>query len=76
MKEEMMNLRQKQEGKNVKLIRVNSVLGKDKFSALEDGLWYTKTLEDKNYRRKVDVDSNDFLFIKQPEWGKKQKRFF
>jgi len=44
MKEEMMNLKQKQEGKNVILERINTKMGKDKFSALEYGLWYIKIL--------------------------------
>lgn len=69
MKEEMLNLQQKQEGKMIKLERINKRIGKDKFSALEYGLWYWKHIEDKNInRREVVQDLSQFLMIKNPTY--------
>lgn len=58
MKEEMMNLKQKQEGKSLILERINKRIQKDKFSALEYGLWYIKILEDKN----INTSDEDYEF--------------
>lgn len=66
LKEEMLNLQQKQEGKNLKLERINKRVNKDKFSALEYGLWYVKSLEDK-VKKKVDVDPINYFFAKKPK---------
>lgn len=67
MKEEMLNLQQKQEGKTIKLERINRRIGKDKFSSLEYGLWYLKQLEDKNINRRSQVSNIvDYLMFKQP----------
>lgn len=67
MKEEMLNLKQLREGKNVILKRINGKIGRDKFSALIYGLWYLKQEEDKNVVDRVDVDSDRFLMIKVPK---------
>lgn len=69
MKDEMLNLQQKQEGKTIKLERINRKIGKDKFSSLEYGLWYIKTLEDKNITRREQVnDLSQFMMIKTPKY--------
>lgn len=68
MKEEMLNLQQKQEGKNLKLERINKRIGKDKFSALEYGLWYLKTLEDKSIRKKESSDADSMFLFKEPKY--------
>ena len=70
MKEEMMNLKKKPEGKGVQLERINTRMGKDKFSALEYGLWYIKSLEDKNIKKDVNVDGKKFCMIKKPKYRK------
>ena len=48
LKEEMLNLREENEGVNIILKRANSRIGKDKFSAFEYGLYYIKQEERKN----------------------------
>ncbi|WJJ55262.1 hypothetical protein QB910_000018 [Dabrowskivirus KKP3916] len=63
LKEEMLNLGQKQEGKSLKLEPINNSINKDKWSALEYGLWYIKSLEDKGMRRKVVVDDFETMFL-------------
>jgi hypothetical protein len=63
LKEEMLNLRQKHEGNMVKLERMNKQIGKDKWSALEYGLWYIKELEDKNVKRKSNDDVDKYLSL-------------
>lgn len=52
LKEEMMNLREENEGINIILKPASSVIGKDKFSALEYGLYYIKNEEENRHRRK------------------------
>lgn len=67
MKDEMLNLQQKQEGNTIKLERINRKLGKDKFSALEYALYYIKMLEDKNINRRTVVeDISQFMMIRTP----------
>ena len=36
----------------LKLVKINNRLSKDKFSALEYGLWYIKTKEEKYYDKR------------------------
>lgn len=62
MKEEMMNLRQKQEGKNLILDRINKRVQKDKFSSLEYGLWVIKLIEDENALNNLE-NFNQTFFI-------------
>ena len=52
LKEEMMNLREENEGVNIILKQANRGIKKDKFSAFEYGLYYTKLEEDKKKKRK------------------------
>ena len=47
LREEMMNLREENEGVNIILKRVNSGIKKDKFSAFKYGLYYIKEEEEK-----------------------------
>lgn len=58
MKEQMMNLKQEGEGKNISLKRIHKRVLKDFFSALEYGLWYIKDLEDKN----INTDNEEYEF--------------
>ena len=52
LKEEMMNLREENEGVNIILKQANRVIRKDKFSAFEYGLYYIKFEEENKKRRK------------------------
>ena len=52
LKEEMMNLREENEGVNIILKQANKGIRKDKFSAFEYGLYYIKLEEDKKKKRK------------------------
>ena len=61
LKEEMLNLREENEGVNIILKRANSRIGKDKFSAFEYGLYYIKQEEDSK-RKKKRFKASDFMF--------------
>ena len=62
LKEEMMNLREENEGVNIILKQANRGIRKDKFSAFEYGLYYIKLEEDsKKKKRKFNV--KDFMFM-------------
>ena len=63
LKEEMMNLREKRDGKNVILEKANNKIAKDKFSAFEYGLYYIKILEDSDKKKKGKFKPSDFLFF-------------
>ena len=52
LKEEMMNLREENEGINIILKQANRGIRKDKFSAFEYGLYYIKQEEDRSRKRK------------------------
>ena len=52
LKEEMLNLREENEGINIILKRANKSIRKDKFSAFEYGLYYIKQEEDKKKKKK------------------------
>lgn len=52
LKEEMMNLREENEGINIILKQANRGIRKDKFSAFEYGLYYIKQEEDKKKKKK------------------------
>jgi hypothetical protein len=61
LKEEMMNLREENEGINIILKQANKGIKKDKFSAFEYGLYYIKIEEEsKKKRRKFKV--TDMMF--------------
>ena len=52
LKEEMMNLREENEGVNIILKQANKGIRKDKFSSFEYGLYYIKLEEDKKKKKK------------------------
>ena len=62
LKEEMMNLREENEGVNIILKQANKGIKKDKFSAFEYGLYYIKLEEDKK-RKKRKKRFSDMLFM-------------
>ena len=69
--EEICNLKPKQGSEGLKLERINSRTGKDKFSAFEYGLWRIKALEEKHYKSKKRHNSMaDYIFYT----GKKKRR--
>ena len=58
----MSNLREENEGVNIILKQANKGIRKDKFSALEYGLYYIKQEEDsKKKKRRFNV--KDFMFM-------------
>ena len=61
LKEEMLNLREENEGLNIILKRANRSIKKDKFSALEYGLYYIKQEEDKKKKKKR-FNAKDWAF--------------
>ena len=61
LKEEMLNLREENEGLNINLKQANKKIRKDKFSALEYGLYYVKH-EEENKRRKR-FNAKDWMFM-------------
>lgn len=61
LKEEMLNLREENEGVNIILKRATRRIGKDKFSAFEYGLYYIKQEEDSK-RKKKKFNVSDFMF--------------
>lgn len=62
LKEEMMNLREENEGINIILKQANKKIQKDKFSSLEYGLYYIKQEEDSKKKRKR-FNASDWLFM-------------
>ena len=62
LREEMLNLREENEGVNIILKQANKSVPKDKFSALEYGLYYIKQEEDSKRKRKSRRFS-DFMFM-------------
>lgn len=53
LKEEILNLREKNSGANIMLERVSAKMQKDKFSAFEMGLYYIKIKEDTGKRKRT-----------------------
>ena len=62
LKEEMMNLREENEGVNIILKQANKGIKKDKFSAVEYGLYYIKEEED-NKKKKKKFNAKDWCFL-------------
>ena len=62
LKEQMMNLREETEGINIILKQANRSIKKDKFSALEQAMYYIK-LEEESLRKKRSRKFSDFLFL-------------
>ena len=63
LKEEMMNLREENEGINIILKQANRSIQKDKFSSLEYGLYYIKKVEDSKRKKKKRFNAKDFLLM-------------
>lgn len=61
-KEEMLNLREENEGVNIILKQANKGIKKDKFSAFEYGLYYIKYEED-NKKKKKKFNAKDWMLI-------------
>ena len=62
LKEEMMNLREENEGINIILKQANRSIKKDKFSAFEYGLYYIKQKEDSKKKKKR-FNAKDWCFM-------------
>ena len=62
LKEEMMNLREENEGVNIILKQANKGIKKDKFSAFEYGLYYIQQEED-NKKKKKKFNAKDWQFF-------------
>jgi len=62
LREEMLNLREENEGLNIILKQANKSVRKDKFSAFEYGLYYIKQ-EEENKKRKKKFNVKDFMFM-------------
>ena len=62
LKEEMLNLREENEGVNIILKPANRGIRKDKFSAFEYGLYYIKQEEDSKKKKKR-FNVKDFMFL-------------
>lgn len=63
LKEEMMNLREENEGVNIILKQANKSIRKDKFSAFEYGLYYLKLEEDRKKKKHGKFKASDWLFM-------------
>ena len=61
LKEEMMNLREENEGINIILKQANKGIKKDKFSAFEYGLYYIK-MEEESKKKKKKFKVSDMMF--------------
>ena len=62
LREEMLNLREENEGVNIILKQANRGIKKDKFSAFEYGLYYIKLEEDKKKKKKK-FNAKDWVFM-------------
>ena len=62
LKEEMMNLREENEGVNIILKQANKGIKKDKFSAFEYGLYYIK-LEEESKKKKKKFNASEWCFV-------------
>lgn len=63
LREEMLNLREDNEGVNIILKRSSKKIGKDKFSAFEYGLYYIKQEEESKKRKKKKFVASDWVFM-------------
>lgn len=62
LKQEMMNLREENEGINIILKKANKAIRSDKFSAFEYGLYYIKQ-EEETKKRKKKFNASDWKFF-------------
>ena len=63
LREEMLNLREDNEGVNIILKRASKRLQKDKFSAFEYGLYYIKQEEERLKKKKKRFNAKDWVFM-------------
>lgn len=63
LKDEMLNLKAKQTGKDLILDRINKSVQKDRFSSLEYLLWYVKELEDRFKDEQNNTWDEDSSFV-------------
>ena len=61
LKEELLNLREENEGVNIILKQANKSIKKDKFSSLEYAIYYIKQEEDQKKKKKR-FNAKDFMF--------------
>ena len=61
LREEIMNLREENEGLNIILKQANKSIKKDKFSALEYGLYYIKKVEEDKKKKKFRAADEEIL---------------
>lgn len=62
LREELLNLKEENEGINIILKQTNPRIGKDKFSSLEYALYYIKQEEDTRRKRKK-KDFSKWIFM-------------
>lgn len=62
LRDEMLNLREENEGVNINLKQANKRIPKDKFSALEYGIYYIKQEEDSRRKRKKKFNAAEWKF--------------
>ena len=62
LKEEMLNLREENEGINIILKQANRGIRKDKFSAFEYGLYYIKQVEDSKKKKRKKFNAAEWRF--------------
>jgi hypothetical protein len=62
LREEMLNLREENEGVNIILKQANKGIKKDKFSALEYGLYYIKQ-EEESKKKKKKFNAKEWQFM-------------
>ena len=62
LNEELLNLREENEGINIILKQANKGIPKDKFSALEYGIWYIKYYEEDLKKKKKKFKASDWNF--------------
>lgn len=62
LSEELLNLREENEGINIILKQANKSIPKDKVSALEYGIWYIKNYEEDNKKKKKKFNASQWRF--------------
>ena len=62
LKDEMLNLREENEGVHIMLKQANKRIPKDKFSAFEYGLYYIKQEEDSRHKKKKKFKASEWKF--------------
>jgi hypothetical protein len=62
LKEEMMNLREENEGINIILKQANKGIKKDKFSSLEYAIYYIKQEEDSKKKQRKRFNASEWKF--------------